>query len=69
MRLTLDDDWTTTVTADPLHITPCLDFRDFRVRIAMYANVEERGRFLRDTFGSQPDCGHPRRAQVRPAQS
>ncbi|MGW0700031.1 hypothetical protein ACWD0A_12030 [Streptomyces sp. NPDC002867] len=54
MRLTLDDDWTATVTSDPLHITPRFDFRDFRVRIAEYANVEERGRFLLDTFGSQP---------------
>ncbi|MFI6038047.1 hypothetical protein ACIBBD_28590 [Streptomyces sp. NPDC051315] len=54
MRITIDDKWTATVTGDPLHITPRFDFRDFRVRIATYANVEERGRFLLDTFGSQP---------------
>jgi hypothetical protein len=38
---------------DPLPITPRFDFRNFRVRIATYANVEERGRFLLDAFGSQ----------------
>ncbi|MEU3918357.1 hypothetical protein [Streptomyces sp. NPDC029004] len=54
MKLTIDDDWTATVTDDPLHITPRFDFWDFRLRIATYANVEERGRFLLDTFGSQP---------------
>ncbi|MFJ9739968.1 hypothetical protein [Streptomyces sp. NPDC101166] len=54
MRITVDDNWTATVTGDPLHITPRFDFRDFRVRVATYANVEERGRFLLDTFGSQP---------------
>ncbi|GAB2956403.1 hypothetical protein GCM10023080_014530 [Streptomyces pseudoechinosporeus] len=54
MKLTIDEDWTATVTGDPLHITPRFDFWDFRVRIATYANVEERGRFLLDTFGSQP---------------
>ncbi|MGC9501687.1 hypothetical protein [Streptomyces sp. WG7] len=54
MRITIDDNWTATVTGDPLHITPRLDFRDFRVRIATYANVDERGRFLLDTFGSGP---------------
>ncbi|MFI6524214.1 hypothetical protein [Streptomyces uncialis] len=54
MRLTLDNDWTVTVTGDPLRISPRFDFRDFRVRVAPYANVEERGQFLLDTFGSQP---------------
>ncbi|MFF8973427.1 hypothetical protein [Streptomyces sp. NPDC014995] len=54
MRITLDDDWTATVTGDPLRLTPRFDFRDFRVRIAEYANVKERGRFLLDTFGSRP---------------
>ncbi|MGW0582043.1 hypothetical protein ACWD25_40310 [Streptomyces sp. NPDC002920] len=54
MRITIDDNWTATVTDDPLHISPRFDFRDFRVRVATYANVEERGRFLLDTFGSQP---------------
>ncbi|MFI2367975.1 hypothetical protein [Streptomyces sp. NPDC018833] len=53
MKLTLDGDWTATVTGDPLHITPRFDFWDFRLRIATYANVKERGRFLLDTFGSQ----------------
>ncbi|MFD8965931.1 hypothetical protein ACFV0C_13200 [Streptomyces sp. NPDC059568] len=54
MKLTIDDSWNATVTGDPLSITPRFDFRDFRVRIAEYANVEERHRFLRDTFGSEP---------------
>ncbi|MFD7322593.1 hypothetical protein ACFV9D_16115 [Streptomyces sp. NPDC059875] len=54
MRLTLDDTWTATVTGDPLRIVPRFDFRDFRVRIAGYADVEERERFLQDTFGSEP---------------
>ncbi|GAA0927163.1 hypothetical protein [Streptomyces thermoalcalitolerans] len=53
MRITFDGDLTATVTDNPLHITPRFNFRDFRVRIATYANVEERGRFLLDTFGSQ----------------
>ena len=53
MKLTIDD-CTATVTGDPLHITPRFDFWDFRLRIATYANVEERGRFLLDTFGSGP---------------
>lgn len=54
MRITIDDDWTATVTGAPPHLTPRLDFRDFRVRVAEYTNVEERGRFLLDTFGSGP---------------
>ncbi|MEU2751824.1 hypothetical protein ABZ613_37075 [Streptomyces collinus] len=54
MSITIDDNWTATVTDDPLHITPRFDFRDFRMRIATYTNVEERGRFLLDTFGSEP---------------
>lgn len=69
MKLTIDDDWTATVTDDPLHIAPRFDFWDFRLRIATYANVEERGRFLLDTLGSQPwlwdtpdDSGSIRRA-------
>jgi hypothetical protein len=54
MRITLADDSTATVAGDPLRVAPRLDFRDFRVRVAGYANVEERGRFLLDTFGSGP---------------
>uniref|UniRef100_A0AAU2UZZ9 Uncharacterized protein n=1 Tax=Streptomyces sp. NBC_00003 TaxID=2903608 RepID=A0AAU2UZZ9_9ACTN len=56
MKLTIDDGWTAAVTVpgDPLHMTPRFDFREFRVRIAPYADVGERGRFLRDTFGSGP---------------
>ncbi|NKY12720.1 hypothetical protein [Streptomyces somaliensis] len=54
MRLTFDDGWTATVTGDPLDITPRLDFRDFCVRIARYADVEERERFLLNSFGSGP---------------
>ncbi|MFF9914145.1 hypothetical protein [Streptomyces sp. NPDC013457] len=54
MRLTLDDGWTATVTGDPLRVTPRFDFADQRVRVAAYADVEERERFLTDTFGSDP---------------
>ncbi|MFH9864298.1 hypothetical protein [Streptomyces sp. NPDC017202] len=54
MRIIVDGDWTAEVTSGPLDISPRLDFRDFLVRVAPYANVEERGRFLLDTFGSQP---------------
>ncbi|WP_381328036.1 hypothetical protein [Streptomyces kaempferi] len=54
MRITIDDDWTATVTGAPLRLAPRFDFRDFRVRVAEYANVEERGGFLLDTFGSGP---------------
>ncbi|WP_406391544.1 hypothetical protein [Streptomyces sp. NBC_00887] len=53
MRITIDD-WTVMVTGEPLRLTPRFDFRDFRVRIAEYSNVEERGAFLLDTFGSGP---------------
>ncbi|MCX4587376.1 hypothetical protein [Streptomyces sp. NBC_01481] len=53
MRLTIDD-WNATVMGDPLRVVPRFDFRDFRVRIAAYANVEEWQRFLLDTFGSGP---------------
>ncbi|MFD3466095.1 hypothetical protein ACFWWM_06965 [Streptomyces sp. NPDC058682] len=53
MKLTLDGDWTATVTGRPLDIAPRFDFRDFRVRIATYADVEERDQFQLDTFGSQ----------------
>ncbi|MFF4972099.1 hypothetical protein [Streptomyces sp. NPDC001083] len=54
MSVTIDDDWTATVTGTPLHLAPRFDFRDFRVRVGRYADVEERGRFLLDTFGSGP---------------
>ncbi|MFJ8003740.1 hypothetical protein [Streptomyces fagopyri] len=54
LRITIDDGWTATVTAEPPRLTPRFDFGDFRVRVAEYANVEERGRFLLDTFGSGP---------------
>ncbi|SES47257.1 hypothetical protein SAMN04487983_106313 [Streptomyces sp. yr375] len=54
MRITIADNWTATVTGDPLRISPRFDFRDFSLRIARFANVEERGQFLLDTFGSQP---------------
>ncbi|MFA7765996.1 hypothetical protein [Streptomyces sp. NRRL S-448] len=53
MKLALDGDWTATVTGEPLDIAPRFDFRDFRVRIATYADVEERDRFQSGTFGSQ----------------
>ncbi|WP_405487507.1 hypothetical protein [Streptomyces sp. NBC_00096] len=54
MKLTIGDEWTATVTGDPLSITPRFDFWDLSVSIATYANVEERERFLLDTFGSHP---------------
>ncbi|WP_327279914.1 MULTISPECIES: hypothetical protein [unclassified Streptomyces] len=53
MRLTLDGDWTATVTDEPLCIAPRFAFRDFRVCIATYKDVMERERFQLDTFGSQ----------------
>lgn len=53
MRLTLDNDWTATVTGDPLRITPRFDFPGQCVRIAEYADVKEWQRFLADTFGSR----------------
>ncbi|MFJ6634983.1 hypothetical protein ACIQMR_26835 [Streptomyces sp. NPDC091376] len=53
MRLTIGDR-TATVFGDPLRIAARLDFRDFRVRVAPYADVKERGQFLLDTFGSGP---------------
>ncbi|MFF1560858.1 hypothetical protein [Streptomyces sp. NPDC058279] len=51
-RLTIDGDWTAVVMGEPLRCTPRFNFRDFSVRIAPYANMEERGRFLTGTFGS-----------------
>jgi hypothetical protein len=52
-RLTIDGDWTATVTGDPLRATPRFDFPGQCVRIAEYADVEEWQRFLVETFGSQ----------------
>ncbi|MGW6876769.1 hypothetical protein ACWGHA_31040 [Streptomyces xanthophaeus] len=52
MRLTLDDGWTATATGKQLSITPRFNFRDFCVRVSPYANAEERGQYLLDTFGS-----------------
>lgn len=54
MRITMDGDWTVLVTGKPLRFTPRFDFRDFLVRVAEYSNVDERGAFLLDTFGSGP---------------
>lgn len=53
VKLAFDDDWTATVTGDPLDIAPRFDFRDFRVRIAAYADVKERDQFQLGAFGSQ----------------
>ncbi|MCY0934204.1 hypothetical protein [Streptomyces sp. H34-S4] len=53
MKLTLDSDWTATVTGEPLGIAPRFDFRDFWVRVATYTDAKERERFQLDTFGSQ----------------
>ncbi|MER5894557.1 hypothetical protein [Streptomyces sp. NPDC001876] len=54
MRLVLDDNWTATVMGEPLRHSPRFDFRDFCVRVAEHSNVEERGAFLLDSFGSGP---------------
>ncbi|GGX77574.1 hypothetical protein GCM10010358_34920 [Streptomyces minutiscleroticus] len=53
MELTLDGDWSATVTGDPLRVTPRFDFLDRCVRVAEYADVEEWQRFLAATFGSR----------------
>ncbi|MEU1708721.1 hypothetical protein ABZ478_25755 [Streptomyces sp. NPDC005706] len=53
MRLTLDGDWTATVTDAPLRATPRFDFPGQCVRVAEYADVEGWQRFLGETFGSQ----------------
>ncbi|WKV75989.1 hypothetical protein AW27_033455 [Streptomyces sp. PCS3-D2] len=53
MRLTIDGDWTATVTGEPLTTAPGFVFRDFRVRVATYTDVKERERFQLATFGSQ----------------
>ncbi|MEV0992377.1 hypothetical protein [Streptomyces sp. NPDC049949] len=53
MRLTIDGDWTATVTGEPLAIAPGFVLRDFRVRVATYTDVKERERFQLATFGSQ----------------
>ncbi|MEU0126993.1 MULTISPECIES: hypothetical protein [unclassified Streptomyces] len=53
MNITVGDR-TVLVTGKPLRVTPRFDFRDFLVRVAEYSNVEERGAFLLDTFGSGP---------------
>ncbi|OIJ62621.1 hypothetical protein WN71_038515 [Streptomyces mangrovisoli] len=42
------------MTGEPLCLAPRFDVRDLRVRVAPYADVDERGRFLLDTFGSKP---------------
>lgn len=52
MRITMDGDWTATVTGEPLTIAPCFVFRDFRLRIATYTDVKEREQFQVGTFGS-----------------
>ncbi|MGY0018067.1 hypothetical protein [Streptomyces sp. cg35] len=53
MKLTFDDNWTATVTGEPLPITPRFDFAGQRVRVATYGSAEEQERFQLDTFGSQ----------------
>ncbi|WP_371629489.1 hypothetical protein OG892_15820 [Streptomyces sp. NBC_00341] len=52
MRITIDGDWTATVAGEPLAVAPRFDFRDFRVYIGSYTDVEERSQFQLDTFGS-----------------
>lgn len=51
MKLTFDDNWLATVTADPLNIFP--GFTGKAVHVACYTNAVQRERFLADTFGSQ----------------
>ncbi|MFJ2135822.1 hypothetical protein ACIOMQ_34165 [Streptomyces sp. NPDC087845] len=53
MKITIDSDWTATVTGEPLSVTPRFDFSSPGLRLAPYADREERERFLLDTFGSQ----------------
>ncbi|MFB6988681.1 hypothetical protein ACFCZT_00850 [Streptomyces sp. NPDC056230] len=53
MKITIDSDWTATVTGEPLSVTPRFDFSSPGVRLAPYVNREGRERFLLDTFGSQ----------------
>jgi hypothetical protein len=53
VKLTLDDDWTATVTGAPLPLTPRFDFAGQRVRLATYGDVREQEQFQLDTFGSQ----------------
>ncbi|MCY0938772.1 hypothetical protein, partial [Streptomyces sp. H34-S4] len=50
-KLTFDGDWCATVTNGPLRITP--RFINASVDVVHYADVNERERFLADTFGSQ----------------
>ncbi|WP_405681593.1 hypothetical protein [Streptomyces sp. NBC_01238] len=52
MRITMDGDWTASVTGEPLAIAPRFRFRDFRVYIGTYTDVKERSQFQLDTFGS-----------------
>ncbi len=42
MRLTLDGDWGATGTGNALRVVPRFGFREQRVRIATYADVEDR---------------------------
>ncbi|WP_405681049.1 hypothetical protein [Streptomyces sp. NBC_01238] len=53
MRITMDGDWTATVTGHSLTIAPRFVFREFLVCIATYADVKERSQFQLDTFGSR----------------
>ncbi|MFG2262053.1 hypothetical protein [Streptomyces sp. NPDC048720] len=51
MRLAFDGGWRATVTDEPLRLTP--RFTGDSVDVVRYADVQERERFLADTFGSQ----------------
>ncbi|WP_314224622.1 hypothetical protein [Streptomyces zaehneri] len=50
-RLSFDGDWRATVTDDPLPMTP--RFTGDSVDVTRYADVQERERFLAQTFGSR----------------
>lgn len=50
-KLSFDGDWRATVTDDPLAVTP--RFAGASVSLVDYVDVNERERFLLDTFGSQ----------------
>ncbi|MER6444618.1 hypothetical protein DEJ51_27735 [Streptomyces venezuelae] len=51
MKLTFDGGWTTTVTDEPLRITP--RFEGNSVGLVYYTDVVEGERFVEGTFGSQ----------------
>lgn len=53
MKITFGDDWTATVTDEPLRLTPRFEFAGPGVGLVPYGSREERERFLAGTFGSE----------------